>query len=36
MITSLRHKEALEESLESLTHVKSSLEDNMPEDFLFY
>ena len=33
MITSLRHKEALEESLESLTHVKSSLEDNMPEDF---
>ena len=33
MITSLRHKESLEESLESLTHVKSSLEDNMPEDF---
>ena len=33
MITSLRHKEALEESLESLIHVKSSLEDNMPEDF---
>lgn len=33
MITSLRHKETLEESLESLIHVKSSLEDNMPEDF---
>ena len=29
----MRHKEALEQALESLTMVKKSLEDKMPEDF---
>ena len=29
----MRHKEALQESLESLKLVKRSLEDDMPEDF---
>ncbi len=33
VITNLRHKEALQESLESLSQVVRSLEDNMPEDF---
>lgn len=33
MITNLRHKEALQEALESLNQVKRSLEANMPEDF---
>lgn len=32
-ITSLRHKEALLDSYNSLTMVKRSLEDDMPEDF---
>ena len=32
-ITSLRHKEALSDSYNSLTMVKRSLEDDMPEDF---
>ncbi len=32
-ITSLRHKEALSDSYNSLKMVKRSLEDNMPEDF---
>ena len=32
-ITNMRHKEALQESLESLKQVKNSLELNMPEDF---
>lgn len=33
MITSLRHKEALKEALESLKQVKRSLTDSLPEDF---
>lgn len=33
VITNMRHKEALQESLESLKLVKRSLEDDMPEDF---
>lgn len=33
IITNIRHKEALVETLESLYMVKKSLEDNMPEDF---
>ncbi len=32
-ITSLRHKEALSDAYKSLTMVKRSLEDDMPEDF---
>ena len=32
-ITSLRHKEALSDAYNSLTMVKRSLEDDMPEDF---
>lgn len=34
VITNLRHKEALEEALESLKLVSKSIEDEMPEDFL--
>lgn len=33
IITNLRHKEALKETLESLLMVKESLKANMPEDF---
>ena len=33
MITSLRHKEAVQEAYDSLCMVKKSLEDGMPEDF---
>ncbi len=33
MITNLRHKEALQETLESLIQVNKSLEAGMPEDF---
>lgn len=33
LITNLRHKEALQETLESLIQVKKSLDMNMPEDF---
>lgn len=33
VITNLRHKEALQESYDSLSLVKKSLEDNFPEDF---
>lgn len=33
MITNLRHKEALQETLESLNQVKRSLDTGMPEDF---
>lgn len=33
MITNLRHKEALQETLESLMQVNKSLEAGMPEDF---
>ncbi len=33
VITSMRHKEALQNSYNSLTMVKKSLDDNMPEDF---
>ena len=33
MITNLRHKEALEDTLFSLQQVKKSIEDEMPEDF---
>lgn len=33
MITNLRHKEALQETLESLVQVEKSLEAQMPEDF---
>lgn len=33
VITSLRHKQALEEARDSLLMVKKSLEDEMPEDF---
>ncbi len=33
VITSLRHKQALMEALESMTMVKTSLENEMPEDF---
>lgn len=33
MITNLRHKEALQETLESLIQVEKSLEAQMPEDF---
>ena len=33
MITNLRHKRALEDTVESLHLVKKSLEDGMPEDF---
>ena len=32
-ITSLRHKEPLSDAYKSLTMVKRSLEDDMPEDF---
>ena len=32
-ITSLRHKEALQNTLDSLSMVKKSVEDRMPEDF---
>ena len=32
-ITNARHKEALEQCLESLLMVKGSVEDSMPEDF---
>ena len=33
MITNLRHKEALQEALDSLNQVKRSIEADMPEDF---
>ena len=33
IITSMRHKEALQETRESLIQVKKSLEEGMPEDF---
>ncbi len=33
MITNLRHKEALEDALNSILMVERSLQDNMPEDF---
>ena len=33
LITNLRHKEALQETLDSLTQVKNSIELDMPEDF---
>ena len=33
MITNVRHKEALQETLESLNQVKKSLDADMPEDF---
>lgn len=33
MITSLRHKEALQDAYDSLNLVKKSIEDDMPEDF---
>ena len=33
MITNLRHKEALQEALDSLKQVEKSLDDKMPEDF---
>lgn len=33
MITNLRHKEALQEALQSLEYVKKSIENKMPEDF---
>lgn len=33
MITNIRHKEALQEALDSLKLVKKSMEDGMPEDF---
>ena len=33
VITSLRHKQALMEALESMTMVKTSVENDMPEDF---
>lgn len=33
VITSRRHKQALEEARDSLLMVKKSLEDEMPEDF---
>ena len=32
-ITTLRHKEALQQAKESFLMVKKSLEDDMPEDF---
>lgn len=32
-ITNVRHKEALNESIESLLQVRKSIKDNMPEDF---
>lgn len=33
LITNLRHKEALQEALDSLIQVSKSIENNMPEDF---
>lgn len=36
IITNMRHKQALEEARDSLLMVKKSLEDEMPEDFLFH
>ena len=33
VITNMRHKEALLRTLESLKHVKQSIENHMPEDF---
>ena len=33
MITNIRHKEALEQALQSLSLVEKSIEDGMPEDF---
>ena len=33
MITNMRHKEALQETLESLKQVKKSIKMQMPEDF---
>lgn len=33
VITNIRHKEALQDTLDSLEMVKKSLEDHMPEDF---
>lgn len=33
MITNLRHKEGLQEALQSLEYVKKSIESKMPEDF---
>ncbi len=33
MITNMRHKQALSESLSSLQEVKNSLINHMPEDF---
>ena len=33
MITNLRHKEALEDTLSSLNQVKNSIKNEMPEDF---
>lgn len=33
VITNIRHKEALQEALQSLKLVEKSIEDNMPEDF---
>ncbi len=35
-ITSVRHKEALGKALESLQMVKNSVEQGLPEDFLFH
>ena len=34
MLTNLRQKEAVQDALNSLTMVKRSIEDNMPEDFI--
>lgn len=34
MITNIRHKEAIGEAINSINMVKSSIDDNMPEDFL--
>lgn len=34
MITNIRHKEAIENAISSIEMVKSSIFDNMPEDFL--
>lgn len=36
VVTNLRHKEALQDALNSLKLVERSIEDGMPEDFLFY
>lgn len=34
MITNIRHKEAIGDAINSINMVKSSIDDNMPEDFL--